>query len=107
MLEEWITNVLSYGLTHTAHPWLAVEISPQRDQARITIADNGVAFDPTKHPAPNLSVPAEERPIGGLGIFMIRKLCSATRYHREGEQNVFTLDKSLLLPVLTRAEEGK
>jgi anti-sigma regulatory factor (Ser/Thr protein kinase) len=61
----------------------------------MTVTDHGVPFDPTAAPAPDITLPAEERSIGGLGIFLTRTLMDGFRYERVGGTNVLTLEKKL------------
>jgi anti-sigma regulatory factor (Ser/Thr protein kinase) len=51
------------------------------------LVDQGKPFDPTKHPEPDVSLPIEERPIGGLGIHLTRKMMSSFKYERAGGEN--------------------
>ena len=106
LLEEWLTNVFTYG-AHGEHPPEArVVITLRENLARIEIADNGIAFEPTKHPAPDLKLPPEERPIGGLGIFMMRNLSQSMRYHRAGDWNRLVIEKNLAAPSLAGKKEA-
>lgn len=102
ILEEWITNVISYGLKDAKGPVLRLSIEPMNDVLEITVEDNGLAFDPLARPDPDLSIPLEERPVGGLGIFLVKKLSKEIRYKREGDRNILTILKSVSEPVLTR-----
>ena len=61
----------------------------------LTLADRGKEFDPTRREDPDLSLPAEERPIGGLGIFLIKQLMDSVEYRREGGENLLILKKRL------------
>jgi anti-sigma regulatory factor (Ser/Thr protein kinase) len=65
------------------------------DRAVITLIDRGKAYDPLAKPDPDLSLSAEERPIGGLGIYMVKKSVDSIHYERRGEQNVLTFVKNL------------
>ena len=100
ILEEWLTNVLDYGLSSRQTPHLFVKIRTEVGVAQIEVEDDGIAFDPTHQKEPDLSVPADERPIGGLGIFMMKKLSRSIRYERRAERNRLTIEKDLLRPVL-------
>lgn len=102
ILEEWITNVISYGVVKCENPFLRVEISLDGRVAQITIEDNGIPFDPTEHPEPDFSVPPEDRPIGGLGIYMMKNLSNRMAYERRGERNLLRIEKDLLEPILGR-----
>ena len=67
------------------------------DSKRITFRfrDRGVAFDPLTRPDPDITLPAEQRTIGGLGIFMTRKLMDSVVYARETDENVLTITKTV------------
>ena len=101
ILEEWLTNIQSYGLVGNPNPQIHVTVQSEGGSASLEITDNGVAFDPTQRKDPDLSVPVEERPIGGLGIFMMKKLSRGMRYERKGEWNRLVIEKDLLKTVLT------
>jgi len=58
---------------------------------KLTLEDCGVPFDPTTASTPDLSIPVEERPIGGLGIHLIRSMSDTLTYHRDGKRNILTL----------------
>lgn len=58
---------------------------------KLTLEDCGIPFDPTIASTPDLSIPVEERPIGGLGVHLIRSMSDTVTYHRDGTRNVLTL----------------
>lgn len=60
-----------------------------------TITDNGIPFDPTQQKEVDISLPAEKRKIGGLGIHLVRQLMDELHYRRENDRNVLTLIKRL------------
>jgi anti-sigma regulatory factor (Ser/Thr protein kinase) len=62
---------------------------------RVEIVDEAAAFDPLARPAPDTDQALEERPIGGLGIHIVKQLMDDVRYRREGGKNVLTLTKRL------------
>ena len=101
IFEEWLTNVQSYGMVGNSSPQIDVTVRSEGEFASLEITDNGVAFDPTQRKDPDLSIPVEERPIGGLGIFMIKKLSGSMRYDRRGEWNRLVIEKDLTRPVLS------
>jgi anti-sigma regulatory factor (Ser/Thr protein kinase) len=59
----------------------------------IKITDKGIPFNPLSHPLPDITLPAEERPVGGLGIFLISQLMDKIDYRRQKNQNILTLKK--------------
>ena len=94
-LEEAVTNVMMYA--YPAGETGRIEISAGREGERMvfTVADSGVPFDPTSVPDADISLGVSERPIGGLGIFLVRKLMDDVRYERTGGKNVLTLVKRI------------
>ncbi|MPN48848.1 hypothetical protein SDC9_196460 [bioreactor metagenome] len=60
-----------------------------------TVTDSGVPFDPTLTDNPDLNLSAEERPIGGLGIFLIKQIMNEVTYSRIHDINVFTMKKKI------------
>jgi anti-sigma regulatory factor (Ser/Thr protein kinase) len=110
ILEEWLTNVLTHGRAGrvAATPLLVtIQISIENNAACVEICDNGVAFDPTNIPEPNLEIPVEEREIGGLGILMMRRLVAEIRHERRGEWNFLFLKKSLARPALANSKQDR
>ena len=71
---------------------LRPEITSTRT-ARITLIDSGVPFDPLMKPDPDVTLTAEQRGIGGLGIYMVKKSMDFVTYFRKNEQNTFTMVK--------------
>ena len=61
----------------------------------IRFKDSGLAFDPLSKPDPDITLPAEEREVGGLGIYMVKKSMDAVKYERTDDCNIFTLVKSI------------
>ena len=59
----------------------------------ISISDHGKPFNPLKKPDPDITLPAEKREIGGLGIFLVKKTMDNVTYSREDETNILTLCK--------------
>ena len=59
------------------------------------LTDSGTEFDPTKVPDADITLSAEEREIGGLGIFLIRQIMNTVEYQRIDEKNVLTMRKQL------------
>ena len=74
---------------------LIVEIRKATLDARLTFIDNGAAFDPLKQADPDVTSSAEEREIGGLGIFIVKKTMDSVSYRRNGDQNELAITKRL------------
>ena len=63
--------------------------------AKLTFIDEGVEYDPLKKTDPDVSLSAEDREIGGLGIFLVKKIMDGVEYKRDGQKNVLTVVKKL------------
>ena len=90
-LEEAVTNVMLYAYPDGPGRVL-VEFTPPMT---FTITDSGIPFDPTKKEDADISLSAEERPIGGLGIFLVRQIMDEVTYERKDNKNILTLVKNL------------
>ena len=93
-LEETVTNVMLYAYPGKSGQVL-VEADTSPGQVIFTISDSGIAFDPTQQKEPDITQGVEERPIGGLGIFLVRQIMDEIRYERKEDKNVLTLVKKL------------
>ena len=94
-LEEIVSNVMLYAYPDTQSGRVLVEAEKFADRIVFTISDSGVAFDPTEQPEPDLSLSVEERPIGGLGIHLVRQIMDEIQYERRQNKNQLTLVKRL------------
>lgn len=92
-LTECVTNVISYAFCPDAVETVEVRLSWNGSQVEAEIIDAGRAFDPLKHPSVDISVPLEDKPIGGLGIHLMRRLMDRVSYVREGGKNRLTMTK--------------
>lgn len=88
--EELLLNIAKYGgaSNPSGYPLRCHgEIAIEQDRIVFTLADNGIPFDPRESPPPPLDLPPEERPIGGLGIHMMKQYFSGLDYRRENGEN--------------------
>jgi anti-sigma regulatory factor (Ser/Thr protein kinase) len=92
-LEEHLTNVINYGYSPGQPGQIAVRLSAAPDAMRVEIEDDARPFNPLLAPPVDVHQPLEERPIGGLGIHMIRQLTDDLRYAARDGHNVLTLIK--------------
>ena len=74
---------------------MRVEVSEDPVAVTITFMDGGKPFDPTKKADPNVTLSAEERQIGGLGIFMTKKMMDDVNYEYIDGKNILTLKKGI------------
>jgi len=90
-LEELGLNALTHGREHGLDE-LSISIQSGADSIVIKMLDNGSPFDPlTDAPIPDPDAPLESRPIGGLGIYLIRNMVDEAHYERSGGRNCLTL----------------
>ena len=92
-LEEHLTNIIRYAHQDEQEHRIQVRCSWIQPELRIEIEDDGRPFNPLDHPIPNLSLPLDQRPIGGLGIYMIRKSLDHVEYCREHQRNRLVMIK--------------
>ncbi len=91
VLEEVLVNIVRYAYPDGGDHAIDIELSVDRNEARLCIWDDGVAFDPTAQPDPDLESGLMERDIGGLGIFLTKKSCTSVAYQRQEGRNMLEL----------------
>ena len=69
-----------------------IEIKDSPLEVKMSFVDDGIAYDPLAHVDPDTTLPAEERPIGGLGILMVKKLASSISYSRVHAHNILAVE---------------
>lgn len=94
-LEEAVTNVIMYAFPQGETHEFDLTVKEEGDRLTFIITDSGKEFDPTAAAEPDITLSAEERPIGGLGIFLIRRIMDSVEYRREDGRNVLTMVKTL------------
>ena len=101
-LEEAVSNVMLYAYPDVKNGQVLVEFvrsqiagDETHEQIVFIISDSGIPFDPTQQPPADISLSAEERAIGGLGIHLVLQLMDEVHYERVDDKNVFTLVKTL------------
>ena len=94
--EEIFVNIASYAYPDTpGTATVRVEISGEPKTAQITFIDRGIPYDPLAKADPDVTLSADQREIGGLGIFMTKKLMDEVTYVYKDGQNMLTLKKQL------------
>lgn len=92
-VEEIFVNVASYAYAPGTGP-VTIQVEKEAGPAvRITFIDSGVPFDPTAKADPDVTLSAEERNIGGLGIYMVKKSMDRMTYEYKDRQNILHLTK--------------
>lgn len=96
VMEEAVSNIIFYAYKE-GETGENIRISMELEDGVLTIVltDTGLPFDPTAREDPDVSLSAEERPIGGLGIFLIKKMMDEVVYRREADTNVFIMSKKI------------
>ncbi len=97
-LDELITNSVTYGFDGVADPRIEVTVRLDGDALVLTTVDNGHRFDPTAVDNPDVDAPMERRPIGGLGLHIIKTFADRVTYEFEGGRNRLTLEHDLTSP---------
>lgn len=88
-VEEAMVNVINYGQATT----IKLTITERPDRLVLTIDDDGKPFDPTQTSTTDLTVPADQRAPGGLGILLMHELSDALTYQRSGGHNILNIEK--------------
>ena len=91
-IEEAVTNIISYS---SGKGDIEINAKKKTDRVIVTLKDNGKPFDPTSTIEPDISSTPNDRPIGGLGIFLVRRLMDEVSYDRKDGVNILTLIKKL------------
>ena len=94
-IEEAVVNVMNYAYAAGTVGTVEVQARSNGHELVFVITDSGIPFDPTVAAQADTTLSAEERPIGGLGIFLVRQLMDRVEYERQGCKNVLTLTKNL------------
>jgi sigma-B regulation protein RsbU (phosphoserine phosphatase) len=94
-MEEAVVNVMKYAYPVGTLGDIDIEAQADDVRLRFTITDSGKPFDPTARKEVDTTLSAEERPIGGLGIHLVRQIMDSMNYERLGDKNVLTLRKKL------------
>ena len=94
-LEEVFMNVVMHASRGGSVSQVVVSLALGADGATMVVEDSGPAFDPLSLPAPDIAASLGDRPIGGLGVFLVRRLMDAVSYHRVGACNRLSMSKRI------------
>ena len=94
-IEEAVTNVIEYAYLPDVEGNIGIVVEADEERIRFIITDWGVEFDPTKVSKADTTLNVDERPIGGLGIFLVRNLMDSINYERSEGKNMLRLEKRL------------
>ena len=94
-LEEAVTNVMMYAYPKGTIGYVTIDALLEDDSLEFIISDSGKPFDPTAAPEVDIEKSLEDRPIGGLGIHLVKRIMDEVRYRRKNGRNILTMKKSL------------
>lgn len=95
-VEETVVNVMEYAYPQGTTGDVNIRATSNGRRLKFIISDSGIPFNPTEVTAADTTLSAEERPIGGLGILLVRELMDSINYERINGQNVLTLSKKYI-----------
>jgi anti-sigma regulatory factor (Ser/Thr protein kinase) len=92
-LEELLTNIILYGYEDDRAHDITLRLSDDAEELAVELEDGGRAFNPLDNPDPDVTLSLEEREVGGLGIFLVRKFMTDLVYQRSEGKNRMGLKK--------------
>jgi sigma-B regulation protein RsbU (phosphoserine phosphatase) len=90
-LEEAVTNVVMYAYPPGTEGKMDLDAVREDSKLKFTLTDSGKAFDPTSAPKADLTTSVENRPVGGLGIHLVRTIMDRVSYRRADDKNILTM----------------
>lgn len=94
VVEEVFVNIVSYAYEDTdTNNTVTISINDNDDKTIITFIDSGKHFNPLIKDDPDLSLDVDERPIGGLGIYLVKKMMDNVEYEYKDNKNILTIEK--------------
>ena len=95
-VEEIYVNIARYAYEKEGgEATIRVEVKGEPPQVCITFVDQGIPYDPLAKEDPDVTLSAEERQIGGLGIFMVKKAMDDVEYTYKNGSNILTIKKGI------------
>ncbi len=94
-IEEVVVNTITYGYPEKKKDFINIRLEYDVNRLKVVITDSGIAFDLTSKKEPDVSLPLEERPIGGLGTYLVKQLMTEVSYKRDGNRNILTMIKDI------------
>ena len=91
-MEEAVSNVMKYAYPKNEKHEIILNVNKNENGFIFELSDTGKLFDPTKKEDADITLSAEERPIGGLGIFLIKKIMESVEYKRIDDRNVLIMN---------------
>lgn len=94
-LEEHLTNIINYGYPDARPHQVSVQFALEAGFLVVEVQDDGVPFNPLEAPEVDTSLPLDQKPIGGLGVHLIRHFMDELDYRREANKNILRMRKRL------------
>lgn len=95
-VEEIFVNIANYAyLEEPGQATISIDVTGLPPTAQISFYDSGIPYNPLNRQDPDISLEAEDRTIGGLGIFLVKKNMDELSYRYENNQNILTIQKNL------------
>lgn len=94
-LEEAVANIIMYAYPSDEEHTILLKVNSTNKQLIFLLTDKGASFDPTQVEDANITLSLEERPIGGLGIFLIRSIMNEISYQRLDGENRLIMKKDI------------
>ena len=91
VMEEMVSNVIFYAYPEGEKGMVEITLGTKEGQIQTCISDTGTPFNPLQHPEAELSSSIEERPIGGLGIHLIKEIMDNVEYQYKDGRNMLTM----------------
>lgn len=95
VIEEALSNIIFYAFNDKSKHEIKISVSIENNTLTIKFTDEGILFNPLEHEKPDINLPADERSVGGLGIFLMSQIMDEMHYNRKGNENILTLKKSI------------
>ncbi|MFH0802787.1 MAG: ATP-binding protein [bacterium] len=95
-LEEIVVNIISYGFKDGDKHSIAINFELDGRELILEVQDEAPSFNPLEAPMPDMNTPVEERAVGGLGIYLVRKIMDKVEYHRKGGKNILIMRKTII-----------
>jgi anti-sigma regulatory factor (Ser/Thr protein kinase) len=92
-LDEVMTNIISHAYDDEAEHQIAIGVALDGEGVSVRVEDDGRAFNPLDAPRPDLGLDLADRPIGGLGVHIVRSVMDALEYRREDARNILIMRK--------------
>ena len=94
VLEELVVNIITHGYKNEGRSEFEVHLDTNDEKITIELRDYGKAFNPlSDSDEPDVDAELDDRPIGGLGIFLVQSMMDELSYRREDDQNILTIVK--------------